>query len=43
MAYKNKEAKASQGGTTENELKYSVLGSIRKIVNNPGRHPQFLG
>jgi len=34
--YENKEAKASQGGTTENERKYFILGSIRKIVNNPG-------
>jgi hypothetical protein len=24
--YENKEAKASQGGTTENERKYSILG-----------------
>ena len=30
MEYKNKEAKASQGGTTENERKYSILGLIRK-------------
>jgi hypothetical protein len=28
--FKNKEAKASEGGTTENERKYSLLGSIRK-------------
>ena len=26
----NKEAKASQGGTTENERKYSILSSIKK-------------
>jgi len=32
----NKEAKASEGGTTENERKYSILGSKRKLVNNPG-------
>jgi|WetSurMetagenome_2_1015567.scaffolds.fasta_scaffold415753_1 hypothetical protein len=31
MVYENKEAKASEGGTTENERKYSVLGSTRKI------------
>ena len=29
--YKNKEAKASEGGTTENERKYFILSSIRKI------------
>jgi len=29
--FENKEAKASQGGTTENELKYSILGLIIKI------------
>jgi hypothetical protein len=29
--YGNKETKASQVGTTENERKYSVLSSIRKI------------
>jgi hypothetical protein len=34
--FENKEAKASQGGTTENERKYSILGSIKKIVNNTG-------
>ena len=28
------EAKVSEGGTTENERKYSILGSIRRIVNN---------
>jgi|GEM_PF-3638415 len=27
----NKEAKASQGGTTENEQKCSILSSIRNI------------
>jgi hypothetical protein len=31
MVSENKEAKASQGGTTENELKYSILVSIRNI------------
>jgi hypothetical protein len=29
--FENKEAKASQGGTTGNERKYSILGSISKI------------
>jgi hypothetical protein len=29
LAYENKEAKASQGGTTENERKYSILSSIK--------------
>jgi hypothetical protein len=33
--YENKEAKASQGGTIENERKYFILGSIRNIFNNP--------
>jgi len=30
LAYENREAKASQGGTTENKRKYSILSSIRK-------------
>jgi hypothetical protein len=36
MGFENKEAKASQGGTTENERKYSILSSIGKILYTPG-------
>jgi hypothetical protein len=35
IIFKNRWAKASEVGTTENELKYSILGSFRKIMNNP--------
>ncbi len=41
MVYENKEAKASEGGTTENERKHSVLGSIRKIMKNTGAIRSF--
>jgi hypothetical protein len=36
MVFENRDAKASQGGMTENERKYSILGSIRKFMDNPG-------
>jgi hypothetical protein len=33
----NREAKASEGGTTENERKYSILGCRADFINNPGQ------
>jgi hypothetical protein len=33
--YENREAKASQGGTTENEREYSIFRFYQKVLSNP--------